>query len=151
MDALRYRLDYERSLTVACSGWARGKDCYRIAARALLRPGAFAAALYVEGWVVSLVPFEHSWLELGEWVIDPLLAQRTTSEFFYFPGVRYTRAQVLELRDAPLPFVDLRGKFGLTVAEYVAARDAAYAWFVRRNGMELRIPSQREGCRVSLL
>ena len=74
MDALRYRLDYERSLTVARSGWVRGKDCYRIAARTQQRPGAFAAALYVEGWVVSLVPFEHAWLELGEWVIDPLPA-----------------------------------------------------------------------------
>ena len=53
--------------------------------------------------------------------------------------MRYTRAQVLELRDAPLPFVDLRGKFGLTVAEDVAARDAAYAWFAEQVGMVLQV------------
>jgi hypothetical protein len=32
----------------------------------------------------------------------------------------------------PLPFVDLKGQFGLAVAEYTAARDAAHAWFAER-------------------
>ena len=136
---------------MAWSGWACGKDCYQVAVRALLRSREFVSARYVEGWVVCQVPFEHAWLELGELVIDPLLAQRTTTEFFYFPGVRYMWAQVLELRNAPLPFVDLKGQFGLAVAEYTAARDAAYAWFAERAGMELRIPLRREGCRVSSL
>ena len=146
MDVLPYQIDYERSLQAARPGWARGKDCYQVAVRSLLRSGDCAAVRYVEGWVVCQFPFEHGWLELDELAIDPLLARRSLPEdIWYFPGVRYTRAQVLELDAASLPFVDLQGRFGLTVAEYVAARNAAYAWFAGQVGIVLRASQPDRG------
>jgi hypothetical protein len=146
MDVLPYQIDYERSLRVARPGWVRGKECYQVAARTYLRSGEFAAARYVEGWVVCQLPFEHGWLELDGLAIDPLLAGRSLQEdIWYFPGVRYTRAQVLERGAASLPFVDLQGRFGLAVVEYVAARDAAYAWFAEQVGMVLRAPQPSRG------
>lgn len=83
---------------------AQPKMCYKNAAIALF---SYEGACYIEG-VMTVdnfggLPVEHAWVELDSGIIiDPTLPD---DEGSYFPFIRYTSGEVLELsRQEKLPF-----------------------------------------------
>ena len=119
---------------VASAAWAgkvkaQMKACWANAVKAVKRgPDNL---VYVEGFA-SLAKFngivvEHGWVEDGETIIDPTLPEADAE---YFPGVRYTKAQVKELsKDREPPFVwgGDGGFGGYSNKDYKAAHDLAWS------------------------
>lgn len=96
---------------------ARDQECFRNSALGTVELGE--AAVYVEGWVVTISgiglpqPTEHAWVEHEGEIIDPTPVYHDgLSVRRYFPGERYTFRDVSKriFRNQSLPFV---GELGL--------------------------------------
>jgi len=86
--------DYKRSQDMAAKIKAREKECWANAFRAL---DEIPDAIYIEGWALGPdgLMFEHGWLELDGVIIDPTLND-PTYPISYYPGIRFTRAEIRE-------------------------------------------------------
>ena len=106
--------------------------CWQNAYRSLLELPELANGHYVEGWIVRTdlpVPLEHAWLELDGQIIDPTPIS-WSSPFVYFPGLRLTKSEVLQVvtDETPLPIVWQHGWGGMKHQLYVQAYQQAWAY-----------------------
>lgn len=97
-------LDLDKSKEIANRIDAKPKQCFYNAYKALdYLP---TEAKYIEGWVLKDIAIEHAWIELGGAIIDPTLY--LTPPDSYYPGVRLSAAELLELivkhRDLPIAY-----------------------------------------------
>lgn len=137
-------LDTERSIEVANRIKSKAKAHFDNAYRAAL---VTADATYVQGFLAfagqPYKPIEHSWLEVGDRIIDPSLPylNKPAEALHYFPAHRLTvkqlKAAVEEAKedypdDEPLPIYgampyEYYGDLMLGGKAYVAAHSAAVA------------------------
>lgn len=79
---------------------ARPKACWPNARSAMLYGAKHqpqSTVMYVEGWCVMQdlpIVFEHDWLEVDGWIVDPTLPDYTAEK--YFPGICYSAVEVRE-------------------------------------------------------
>ncbi|BAZ30225.1 hypothetical protein NIES4074_26810 [Cylindrospermum sp. NIES-4074] len=137
-------LDETLSITTAQSVKSKASTPFDNAYRAAL---ATQGAKYVQGFLVfagqPYKPIEHSWIELGDVIIDPTLPhlQKNPQEIWYFPAqsltVKKLKAIIEESQedypeDDPLPIYgeppyDYYGDVMLGGQDYLAAYQAAEA------------------------
>jgi hypothetical protein len=113
-------LNYDLSLIFALAVEAQPHLCWTNAANTVIAfPGFFDGGSYVEGWMVlcrrQVELVEHGWCELPDGsIIDPsivfLAKEHVKAE--YFPGVRLSRKEVIELYNTMLPHVRHTGAYG---------------------------------------
>jgi hypothetical protein len=76
------------------------KCCWRNAWRAWGSVAPMSETFYVEGYVIDPsigIAIEHGWLEVGGQAVDPTLPNQGGVTYTYYPGLRFTVEQALEL------------------------------------------------------
>ncbi len=117
-------LDAEQSIEVATRIKSQAKSSFQNAAKAI---AAVEGAVYVQGFITFVgspyKPVEHSWLELGDRLIDPTFPHlnRKPEQIHYYPAQKFTAKQLKKAieeaqedypEDEPLPI------YGSTPYEY---------------------------------
>jgi hypothetical protein len=133
-----YRMDHRASRNIIRKLGRSLSDVYWNLYNAMVKANAWhieklhGKIRYVEGWAVSETGvYEHAWIEDGRGlVIDPALVNHPHS-FTYFPGVFYTREELLALNphkdDFPLVHKG-NGELGMDNPDYQAAYGAAFKY-----------------------
>jgi hypothetical protein len=94
-------LDVKRSLTIAKEIEAIKRGCWYNAMSAFYIYEDLQSGWYVEGWAIPdktklRMNIEHGWLEQPNGtIIDPTWAILGHKNVHYFPGIRYTYAEVV--------------------------------------------------------
>ena len=87
-------------------------------------------AVYVEGWIVYIVPIEHGWIELTDGtIVDPTIPEAI--DVLYFAGVKYSREEIEtrleENGEIRPPFVYEHGFGGFKCESYLSAYNTAFS------------------------
>lgn len=137
-------LDVEQSIELATRLKSKAKAPFDNAYRAAL---ATTGSMYTQGFLVVVgqphKPLEHSWIELGDRMLDPTLPHlnRSAEALHYFPAhqltVKQLKAAIEEAKedypeDDPLPIYgaspyEYYGDLMLGGKDYLAAYNAAAA------------------------
>lgn len=135
-NALGQTLDVTEAARVATKVGAWDRCCWWNAVKAMRRCYRNRPdACYVEGHAISKfgLVVAHGWVELGDAIVDPTPCWLEDGDErpVYFPGIRYTHADMKRRRTDTMPWAEYgSGRYRINAA-FLASYIAAERWRMR--------------------